>query len=192
MSELALPLPTNVDGARRRESADLVRDHFAFVWRLLRRLGLPESDADDAAQQVFLVAVTRLQDIESGRERSFLYGCALNWAAKWRATMNRGRRDIPLDALEQEQGAASLSGPEEALDRQRARTLLDAVLRELPDQLRVVFVLFELEQLSSVEIAEVLGVPRGTVATRLRRAREEFQQRVRRLEARLSRQGVEQ
>ena len=69
------------------------------------------------------------------------------------------------------------------LDRARARVLLDAILNAMPEELRTVFVLFELEQLGTPQIAELLGLPRGTVASRMRRAREDFEARVQRLEA---------
>jgi RNA polymerase sigma factor (sigma-70 family) len=95
----------------------------------------------------------------------------------------RQQRTLSLDAeAPLDLPCPSLSA-EDLLDRAKARTVLDAVLAEMPVTLRSVFVLFELEQLSTVEIAELLGVPRGTVASRLRRAREDFEKRVRRLEA---------
>src|SRR5512142_2066304 len=59
----------------------LVDAHFEFVWRSLRRLGLSSADADDATQEVFLVAIRRLDDIDPESERSFLYGTALRVAA---------------------------------------------------------------------------------------------------------------
>ena len=99
------------------------------------------------------------------------------------ADRDRGRKreDLGVDFDEQ---PASAPSPEELVDRRRARELLDALLEEMPLELRVVFVLYEIEQLTSAEIAEVVGVPLGTVASRLRRAREDFTARVARVEAR--------
>lgn len=161
--------------------AGLVRDHYGFVWRLLRRLGLREGDADDAAQQVFLVAVNRLAGVEHERERSFLYGVALNVGARARRSQQR-RREEPLDAAGE--GASPAPSAEQLLERRQARDALDALLAEMPEELRVVFVLYELEELSTPEIAELCELPLGTAASRLRRAREDFEQRVARLEAR--------
>src|SRR5262245_60136153 len=62
------------DGARVRK---LVLDHNAFVWRSVVRLGVPRADAEDALQQVFMVAARRINDIQQGAERSFLYGVCL-------------------------------------------------------------------------------------------------------------------
>jgi RNA polymerase sigma-70 factor (ECF subfamily) len=76
---------------------------------------------------------------------------------------------------------------EDLLDRRRARALLDSILDALPLDLRAVLVLHEIDELSTSEIAEVVGVPVGTAASRLRRAREVFAERLRRLEARLNR-----
>lgn len=161
--------------------ARLVREHYGFVWRLLRRLGLSEGDADDAAQQVFLAAAGRLAAIEPGRERSFLYGVALNVGARARRSLIR-RREEPLDtAHEREAGEPDA---EQVLERRQARELLDRLLDEMPDELRVVFVLFEIEELSTPEIAELCEIPVGTAASRLRRAREDFEARVARAEAR--------
>jgi RNA polymerase sigma-70 factor (ECF subfamily) len=161
----------------------LIQSHFAFIWRLLRRLGLPSSDADDAAQQVFLIAGAKLASIRPGSERAFLYGCALHRASKWQRAQARERRTLSLDADAPLDLPCPTLSAEDLLDRAKARTVLDALLAEMPVTLRSVFILFELDQLSTLEIADLLGVPRGTVASRLRRAREDFEKRVRRLEA---------
>jgi RNA polymerase sigma-70 factor, ECF subfamily len=169
-------------GVRRNDVSELVRREFRFVWRLLRRLGLPEGDADDAAQQVFIVAAQRFGDIRPGRERSFLYTTALHVAFKARRSVDRRREDLRGDVEPDPEGAPS---PEDLVDRHRARELLDSLLDTLPLELRAVLVLHEIDELSTTEIAEVIGVPAGTAASRLRRARELFTERVRRLENRL-------
>jgi RNA polymerase sigma-70 factor (ECF subfamily) len=189
--DFALPIPARPGVLERPDSDALVRRHFEFVWRLLRRLGLPESDADDAAQQVFLIAVSKLDLIAPGSERAFLYGCALNQAAKWRSAQQRPRQAVSLELLETAETAQSHGDVEEALDRRRARALLDSILEQMSPALRVVFVLFELEQLSTVEIAEIVSIPRGTVASRLRRARDEFQKHLRRFEACWPQEGIQ-
>ncbi len=60
---------------------------------------------------------------------------------------------------------------------------MDTVLSEMPTELREVFVLFELEELPVSDVAEVLSIPLGTVGSRLRRARDDFHDRVRRMKA---------
>jgi RNA polymerase sigma-70 factor, ECF subfamily len=161
--------------------AQVVRENYAFVWRLLRRLGLSEGDADDAAQRVFLVAAARLASVEPERERSFLYGVALRIGARARRSLGR-RREEAFDALPEPE--APEPNAEQQLERHQARALLDRLLDEMPEELRVVFVLFELEELSTPQIAEICAIPLGTAASRLRRAREDFEARVARAEAR--------
>jgi RNA polymerase sigma-70 factor, ECF subfamily len=165
----------------------LVREHFAFVWRNLRRLGLTASDADDAAQHVFLTAARKLSSIEVGRERAFLFATALKISA---AQRRKGRRHALLlvnFAVQLEPARAD--DPESLLEQRRGRELLDALLGELPLELRAVLVLCEIEQLPREEVADMLGLRPGTVASRLRRGREFLERRVRRLRARLERQG---
>ncbi|MES1174487.1 MAG: sigma-70 family RNA polymerase sigma factor [Myxococcales bacterium] len=161
--------------------ARLVTEQFSFVWRLLRRIGVPASDADDAAQQVFIAVSQRIQDIRKDAERAFLFSTALNVGSRARRSRGRKREDF---GVELEQHVDPAPSQEELLDRQRAREMLDQLLEEMPLELRVVFVLYEIEQLTSGEIADLVGVPVGTVASRLRRAREDFQARITRAEAR--------
>ena len=161
--------------------AGLVREHYAFVWRLLRRLGIGEGDADDAAQQVFLAAARRLGGVERERERAFLCGVALNVGARARRSLGR-RREEPIESAGER--ATHEPNAEQQLERRQARALLDQLLDEMPEDLRVVFVLFELEELSTPQIAELCAIPVGTAASRLRRAREDFEQRVARADAR--------
>jgi RNA polymerase sigma-70 factor (ECF subfamily) len=153
----------------------LVLDHFDFIWRLLRRFGLEPSDADDAAQEVFIVAARRVASIERGRERPFLYGTALRVLANVRRGMRR-RRETDGDVLAE---LPTTSRPvDELIDDERARAELDQLLAQLPPELRRVLVLAEIEGLSVPEIASLESIPLGTAASRLRRARERLRELV--------------
>jgi len=148
----------------------MVDSYFDSVWRMLKRLGVPDAGCDDAAQQVFLVALRRLEEIEPNGERPYLYGIALRVAADARRSILR-RRETPIDGAH-ELGTDLGASPEELLDDKRALGVLSAHLARLPDDMREAFVLFELEELPAPEVAALLGVPVGTVASRVRRARE--------------------
>lgn len=186
---LTLPPPTALadKGAERQTEAQRVRAmveiHFDFVWRVLRRLGVPGGDADDAAQQCFLVASRRVREIGATEERAFLFQTAVRVASN----ANRTRRRHPEhgdDALTQV--ADPSQGVEERLDRQRARALLDEVLDSMPEALRATFVLFELEGFTTPEVASLQSIPLGTAASRIRRAREHFDAQVKLLKSRLA------
>ncbi len=158
----------------------LLNEHFQLVWRTLRRLGVATPDLDDASQQVFLVVSRKLSAIELGKEKPFIFQTALRVASDARRTVRRRHEVLDPTLL---QGVDTSPGPEAITLRKQARALLDAVLDDMPIELRAVFVFFEIEEMSSIEIGELLGIPTGTVASRLRRAREAFQARVQELEA---------
>src|SRR5207237_10217304 len=81
-----------------------------------------------------------------------------------------------VDAL-----APPVPGPDELLDELRAHAILRDVLDSIPVDLRVVFVLFEIEEMTLKEVAALLDIPMGTVGSRLRRARESFRGAVQRM-----------
>lgn len=158
----------------------LIDRHFDFVWRSLRRLGVRESDVDDAAQDVFVVAVRRLDDILEERERAFLFGAAVRVCS----TRRRFARRHPEDACgSSDDHVLTLPDPEKLVQLRQARQLVDDVLGSLSEELRSVFVLAELEELSVREIAEREGLPEGTVSSRLRAARAKFSAAVERRHA---------
>lgn len=158
----------------------LVSDNFDFIWRVMRRLGVPESEVEDAAQQVFIVATSRLAEIRPGAERSFLYGTALRAAATIRRGWQRRRRRFtsePADCVSPQRT------PDEEFERQRQLALLDEVLSTLEPELREVFVLCEIEELPAPEVATIARIPVGTVASRLRRARRSFNDKIKQMTA---------
>jgi RNA polymerase sigma-70 factor (ECF subfamily) len=161
--------------------------HYAPIWRLLRRLGVPAAQLDDAAQEVFWVAARKFVDIEPGREQAFLYGVALRVASN----DHRRRKSVPetadLDALALH--SDDRPSPEEELEHRQTRALLDIVLDRMPIELRTVFVLCELEELEVRDVAALEGVPIGTASSRLRRAREEFSAIAKRVRATLVARG---
>jgi len=158
----------------------LVEEHYDFVWRSLRYLGLKDADAEDGAQQVMCVLARRIADVRPGVERPFLFSTATRVASTFRRTARRHPED-PDDEMD----TLALAAPsvEELVDERRAHEVLQEVLQAMPVELRLVFVLYEIEEMTSAAIAETIGVPAGTVTSRLRKARETFQAIVKRLQA---------
>jgi RNA polymerase sigma-70 factor, ECF subfamily len=138
--------------------------HFHFAWRVLRRLGARDDELPDLLQEVFLVAHRKLPGFEGrGRVTTWLFSICHN---VFRAARRR-RREQPLpDGLPSESISSGAAREDELSARQ--------LLRRLPEEQRVVFLLFELEGLSGDEIADALSIPVGTVRSRLRLARENF------------------
>ena len=162
----------------------LAEENIDFVFRCLRRCGLDEATADDAVQQVFLVASTKLDVIQRGKETAFLYGVAKNVAADARRKSAR-RQEVELVTNDDDSDPPSEElSLDEMIDQQRARELLDEVLVAMPEKLRDVFVLSEIEELSATEVAACLDIPAGTVASRLAKARETFDAQLARIKAR--------
>ena len=156
-------------GATQARLASMFRAHHALIWRMLRRRGLDPDAAADATQQCFLIAAERLADIRADSERAFLLGTALRLALSAFRSSRRFETDSDPD-----QHVQPGQGLEELVDQNRALDLLDRALGRLTPDLLEVFVLFEVEQLTTPEIAALVQIPIGTAASRLRRAREAF------------------
>jgi RNA polymerase sigma-70 factor (ECF subfamily) len=151
----------------------LVRAEYGFVWRVLRGMGLGRDDAQDAAQQVFVIAARKLTHIDAERARSFLYGTALRVANNTR----RGIRRQRITAAEADDAASPDSdAPDRKAERARARQLLAELLAQIPEKLRRVLILAEIEHLEAPQIAALENVPLGTVASRLRLGRARFRE----------------
>lgn len=151
--------------------AEAYRVHHGFVWRSLRRLGVPEHAVDDAVHDVFVVAARRLHEFE-GRAAltSWLFAVAVRIAQHHRRAIARhARRRSALAQTVQSSGP-----PKDAFARRDAMQTLHALLEELDDEHRHVFILMELEQMTGREVAEILGLKVPTVHSRLRAARDQL------------------
>ena len=158
--------------------------HADLVWRSLRRLGVPEADAPDALQEVFVVVHRKLATFE-GRSAmtTWLFGICLRVAAD-----RRRKASVRYERADGDQAAEQLAdgrpNAEELTSRTESLRLLEAALEKLDPDQRAVFVLFELEELTATVIATMLGIPQGTVMSRLRLAREAFRREIARFQAR--------
>ncbi len=161
----------------------MVQGNFQSMWRFARRLGVPECDVDDVVQEVIWIAARRLSDIKIGSERAFIMATTYRVASDARRARAR-RSEVPDEVLYEL--ADDRARPDALTEQMRARELLDGVLAAMPLDLRAVFVLFELDGFTMAEIAESLALSTGTVASRLRRAREVFDVRIERLNQRMT------
>jgi len=152
----------------------LFNDHHVAVWRALRRRGLTLDAVEDATQETFLLAAERLDDIRPESERSFLLGTAFRVAHTLGRKTVRWELDDDMDNR--------LSERRDAGETRADKQLCDLVMSSINPDLLEVFVLYELEGFTSPEIAELLGIPLGSVASRLRRAREQFRAAAARLQ----------
>jgi RNA polymerase sigma-70 factor, ECF subfamily len=159
----------------------LYEAHVNFVWRALRRLGVREADLTDLTQKVFLTAFTKLSEFE-GRSQlsSWLFGIAQRVASDYRRSAFV-RREVVTDSAQFDRYAQAVSDLAEHGDQKKRASVAEAILAKLPEEQRLVFVLFELEEMSGEQIAELLSLSVGTVRSRLRLARALFRREVKRL-----------
>jgi len=184
----AVPLaPTHtLDAAPARPDAAAVhREHAGFLWATLQRLGGRPNDLDDLYQEVFIVVHRRLSDFDTALPmRPWLFGICVRVVAAWRRRAHR--RHEELTDTPPETGTHPPS-PEDDAERMQSRQVLHAILEELDLERRATFVMYELDALSCDEIAAMMGVPVGTVHSRLHTARQEFQRAAARWQARHAR-----
>jgi RNA polymerase sigma-70 factor, ECF subfamily len=160
--------------------------HFDHVWRSLARLGVAAESVEDAVQDLFVVVHRRLPEFE-GRSsiKTWLFGIALRVAADYRRRVQRkgGLAPLPSDV------AGHGQSPLEAAVQAQATEVLYALLDELGDDERAIFVLVELDELTVVDAATALAVNPNTASARLRAARQTFNKAVARYQARVRREN---
>jgi RNA polymerase sigma-70 factor (ECF subfamily) len=169
-----LPPPTGIDGeAAHNGGADiddelvrLIHEHHAPLYRYAFRLCGNAADAEDLVQQTFVVAQEKLHQLrQTERSRSWLFTVLRNGFLKSR----RKNRPISAESLDLDMESVSEPAPsDDEIDRERLQLVLDA----LPDEHRLVLVMFYFEEYSYREIAAKLDVPIGTVMSRLSRAKQ--------------------
>jgi RNA polymerase sigma-70 factor (ECF subfamily) len=153
---------------------DVYREHFDFVYRMAARLGGPAIDAEDAAQEVFLIVARKLHTYDgSSLVSTWLYGITLNVVRSLR------RRSRLRRLFEHDQPKADV--PIQSVDRaevMEAHRIAYAILEKLAPKKREAFILAEFEGLSCEEIAQMTGTREQTVWSRLHYARKEFAERL--------------
>jgi RNA polymerase sigma-70 factor, ECF subfamily len=153
----------------------LFEAEFAYVCRSLRRLGVREADMKDVAQEIFLAVHRHLDEYDPSRPvRPWLFSFALRFAANYRR-LARNTSHVTDEALHHE------ASREPDLE---ARDLVLRALEGIDFDLRVAFVMHDLEGFGAPEIAEQTGCKLNTVYSRIRLAREDFKSAIERLQAR--------
>ena len=151
--------------------AAVYREHHAFVWRNARRLGCGDDWVDDAVHEVFLIAARRLHDFAGHSSlRTWLFAILFRVVQRMQRDRARYRARIRrYSEVREGDAAASAEG------RSEAAQYLRQLLSRLDDQKRVVVILVELEGMTSAEVGAALGIPQGTVDSRLRAARQQLE-----------------
>lgn len=144
----------------------LYREHFEFIWRNARRLGCSGAWVDDAVHETFLVATRRLANFE-GRSSARTWLFSILFRVVRRSQRDHARQRKHIARYERERPSLNADRENETQSADYLRHLL----LQLPEPQRAIVILSELEGFTSVEIAESLGVPRGTIDSRLRAAR---------------------
>jgi RNA polymerase sigma-70 factor (ECF subfamily) len=169
------------------DAAGLYAAHADFVWASLQRLGVRDADLEDVLQEVFVVVHQRLHTFDgSSKATTWIFGICMRVASAYRRRGFRRRETCVADPPEPapEVDANAGASPEEDLAKAQSRRRLEELLDELDLDKRAVFVMFEIDELSCEEIAHLLGVPVGTVYSRLHAARKAFQRALVRMQAR--------
>jgi RNA polymerase sigma-70 factor, ECF subfamily len=159
--------------------------HFAFVWRTARRLGVAESDVSDIVQEVFLVVHRRLEEFEQrGSVKTWLFGILRRVVSDYRRTLRRKPSLVgKAEAIEPDAWKSGGNTPAENAEQNEAMRLVTRLLEELDDDKREAFVLAELEEMTTAEVALALDLNPNTAASRIRAGRVAFEAALGRHEA---------
>jgi RNA polymerase sigma-70 factor (ECF subfamily) len=152
-----------------------LHDEYAdFVWRSLQRLGVRASSLEDALQDVFVVVHRRIDSYDgSSKVSTWLFGICLRVASAHRKRAYLKHETGQLESCEPVDDDP-LADPEQTALRREAARRLEQGLEAMALDRRAVFVMFEIEGLPTAAIADILGIPKGTVHSRLHKARAEF------------------
>ncbi len=152
----------------------LYREHFDFVFRNLRRLGVPTAHVDDAVQDVFMVVLRQLHKVpDDSHYKAWLFAIALRVARNHRRRQRRKEGQVSsLDA--DTLHAPEEQGPFQHAVKAHAARVVHAFLDGLDEDKRSVFVMAELEQMTAPEIAAALNLNVNTVYARIRAVRRDF------------------
>lgn len=164
--------PREDDGERRFR--EIYERSFDDVVRWLYALGVPGSDTEDLAQEIFLVVRRKLDRFDGGNLTGWLYRIAQltvrdHRRRAWFKNLTQRRRIVNLSQVE-----LTTPGPAARYEEAENRRMLQALVARMSEKLRTAFVLFEIEGYSGEEIARIQDIPLGTVWTRLHLARKEF------------------
>ncbi|HKY36406.1 MAG TPA: RNA polymerase sigma factor [Polyangiaceae bacterium] len=187
-SSVETPLPSGMEASQNLTFPSVYAAHFPFVWRTVCALGVGPAARDDVVQDIFVVVHRRLSEFE-GRSslRTWVLGIIVNVTRKYWRTIGR-RAPHELRGGEAPQAPEELEAPGrdpyEDLARAEASLIVQQALDKLDDERREIFVMVEIEELSVPEIAQALDIKLNTAYSRLRLAREEFEQTILRLRAR--------
>jgi RNA polymerase sigma-70 factor (ECF subfamily) len=171
------PLPSSPPETRAPEAClEAFLRELDYVHRTLRRLGTARSEVDDLAQDVFVALRKCWNEFDPARPlRPYLFGIAFRIAAAHRRKRNR---EVPFEIVEV---TDPHPGPDDALQTKQARAQVLAALETIPLPRRAVLVMHDLDDISVQDVASVLGIPRFTAYSRLRKARRELETALRRL-----------
>lgn len=170
------------EGAEVLEFDAVYENSFEHVCRWLRAHGIPASDREDVAQEVFLVVQKKLPTFDGRHLAAWLYKITKHTASDhrrraWFKNIFRKQSDFVWDAA-----VDRAASPETRAISRDALRIVNAALLQMDEERRTAFVLFEIEGYSGEEIAVFQSIPVATVWTRLHYARKEFAELVTRLE----------
>jgi RNA polymerase sigma-70 factor, ECF subfamily len=150
---------------------EVYANHAAFVWRVLRGMGVAEPGVEDAMQDVFMVVHRRLGEFDGlGSVKTWLFQIAFRTACAYRRKLRRAGAHEPFE----DRVEAPTRSPAEEVERRETLSLVASLLDGLDDDKRAVLVLADIEEMTAPEISVVTGTPLNTVYSRLRRARTEL------------------
>jgi RNA polymerase sigma-70 factor (ECF subfamily) len=160
---------------------EIYREHFPYVWRTLRRLGVAMADLEDVTHEVFVVVHRRLADFDGRRPvKPWLFGIAYRLASEDRRRAHR-RYELAAENLDP---PALGARADDLIERDERRRLVLECLQVLAIEQRAVLILLDIDGEAAADVAAAMNIPLPTVYSRLRVAREKFAAAVRRVRLR--------